>query len=64
MTGECVRFLFTSCEELQTKTYYKRTNHEVICLLYLYWDTTTFAPSTARQNEIDINTTRERHKSG
>ena len=32
MVGERVRFLFTTSEQKS----YKRTNHEVICLLYLY----------------------------
>ena len=48
MVGECVRFLFTSCEGSLNKRVsaanewiiksYKRTNHEVICLLYEYKD--------------------------
>ena len=44
MVGECVRFLFTSCEGSLNERVsaanesYKRTNHEVICLLYEYKD--------------------------
>ena len=49
MVGECVRFLFTSCEgslnervpvsdPSQRVNNKNRTNHEVICLLYEYKD--------------------------
>lgn len=50
MVSECVWFLLTSCEGQQNEQgskfvilhewikSYKQTNHEVICLLYEYWD--------------------------